>query len=228
MNKLYSIILLCLTLNLYSCFGGGDDDPCPNGNSDHDKYVYIATARVSYSSYNSIKILKDTFSLQNNKSFLASYQFIDSTHWYDKIKLEQFSTNEKLQCGYQTTVPCYKTEGVQRNYSSKDIAIKIAYVVSKNSKLPRPATSVQDTDLANIITDIQSVTINGYQFSLTTPNEILDSVIIINKTYKNVIHSFYSSDYLSHHPGVIPAGIYFQNGKGIVGYYLSNGEKWER
>ncbi|MFI5220921.1 MAG: hypothetical protein ACHQK8_01250 [Bacteroidia bacterium] len=209
------MVLISSCVQGYGPSGGGGDQCC-TGN---------VLGKISFSPADSNWIPAGNLPLyfKNSNGFNTTFilnRTYKSTNPYDMV-----SKSQKCQCGTDYCYDYVSADEIKYSYVSNNLPYNFTY--DKSVILTQHNTTF-DT-LAGY--DVLSIKINGNSFDLpmnriSPKNYVhLDSVQLANKNYTDVFH-VYTDSSLVDNTVIVPRGLFYAIGRGLIGFYLTNGELW--
>lgn len=223
--------LLILSLIITSCGGGGGDlsNPCGGLNNSPIKGNNLGNLQLNNSSLQWVNFdTSQSVNFVNSKGFKSSFDF---------SKIINDSNEQVVSFRFKNgTSPCYvSTEYDDYGYAhkqyfqyvSKNLALNFDYIryniisgVNSDS-----IKSLYGTDYFSLMINTVAFEFPFNQKSPIPFSKYYDSLKLGNVYYKNVYESYTDPTKIDTNVVTI-TGTYYNQSKGILGFYYSNGEKW--
>jgi hypothetical protein len=224
----YGKFLLLSSLFLFvGCGGGSDCDGGPIG--DCRKYVKcIDTFYVDSAIHIALPdSLKNKIEFKNNNGFVSVFNIQQNGNpYYFEENLLYKSVN--VECGWLNCYDYFLNQYKTTSYKATDVPFYYSYNLTNESTTDSYKYK-QDSKLTGY--GIASVHVNdiGFPLPFNRPNNknsrLLDSVQVNQKLYRNAYQIFLDSSTINY-TIIKPIGIYYNQTKGLIGFYLTNGETW--
>ena len=217
--KIFIIISAAMILGCSSPSGG----PCMSNGGEQEGSNYLKTIFTSDSSAKWIgadTMQNGTFT--NSNGFVMLYTSGGIQKSESQVEVNKY--NVPGNCGYDNYIIDYvNVEQKTHRFNASNLNFFYSYM--------RTAVYFNDTTKAILNTDQFSININNKVFDLPFNNnqvsrwEKLDTLTLNNNLYHDVYRVYADTPF--YNPNIIlPAGIYYSQQNGLIGFYFSNGELW--
>lgn len=217
-GRLIIFNLVLLSVLMCSCKSPCDGGPhsCCEGNLIGE--LHFTPSDTDWTPLNSTSV-----NFKNDKGFMTSF--------YVKYKTYGVSTHDVVYktkeclCGTDYCYDYVNTDTYNLYYHSTNLPFSISY---NKSMVITGHNAKYDSLTGNSVLDLN---VNTVLFNLPMNRPfiknfvLLDSIQFNGKNYNNVIHVYQDSNTVNH-TIIVPIGIYYTKGCGIIGFYLTNGEFW--
>ncbi len=222
-----NFLLLSSLFFLSGCGRGGPCDGGPHGNcGDYvnciDTFYVDSAIRITLPDS-----IKNQIEFKNNNNFVSVFNIQQNGYPY-YLKKNLLYKSVQVECGSLACYDYFLNQYKITSYKATNVPFYYSYNLT-NESTTDPYKYVIDSKLTGY--SIASVQVNDIEFPLpfnrpTNKNSrFLDSVQVNQRLYRNVYQIYLDSSTINY-TIIKPIGIYYNQTKGLMGFYLTNGETW--